>query len=418
MLISTEMDNISSSYCCDEFKVHVPEHTFLTDNLNYIINIPENISFCPMKRASALESQFVLNHSTFISVGEQRNIPPSPTPSEMRLNVHDLSQTTPEVKIQITADDNTEIAKGRLNRYTKNMSVTICRNLLSVAIPTAMREYVRRAVLPVLFKDIPHRFIPTMGGIAAGLPIALQLFAITRDICRGTQTPETLCARLTNILLVLGTGSALVATGGMAAATNALIAAIFVYVPLRDIAQYVVMLKDNNKNEFHFSPTVKSAVSYAGNQIAVDQGMEILSNALTPFMGPVVANMVGRAIMNTVGETGDELTYRGFSASQQKNPSLELSLHFRSLETISLETAIDQIANTLTSRACIFSASFSSAFAAPFGGVLNSMLVGVTMGSGYVPFIYAHAQKTAKNAKQVTLETQRLDDMEAGRLPH
>lgn len=417
MLIKNDLGYDFHGIYFDKNNVAALNSSLLAANLKHIINMPDDITV-GAKGINTPSSILSALHETVIVMPDEKPSPPSsPTPSEMLLNVYDLPRVLPDSAIQMPLDDDKDPRQDFLQRHAKNMGLTIGRNLVSVAIPTAMREYVRRAVLPALFKNTPRYLAPTIGGITAGLPVALQLFAIARDVYRGTQTAETLRARVANILLVMATGSALVASGGLSAAANALIAAVFVYVPFRDLAQYFVMLKDNNKSEFHFAPSWKSAASYAVNQLAVDQGMDILSNALTPLMGPVAANMLGRAIMNTAGETCDEFTCRGFMAQQQQNPGLKMSLNVRTTKQVSLESALDQIANTLTSRACIFSASFSTGYAMPFSGVLNSALVGATMGCGYVPFIYAHAQQSAKNQTQIARETQRMDDMEAGRLP-
>lgn len=280
-----------------------------------------------------------------------------------------------------------------LQRHIWNVETVVTRNLISVGVPTTAREYARRSVLPALFENLPMAARTTAGGVAAALPIVLQLAGVVRDIRAGTQTPESLRARIANIMLVAGTGAALTATGGLSAAANALIAAIFVYVPLRDFSQYFLLLQDNNDSSAKLGPTALSAAAYTGNQIAVDQGMEMLASALEPSMGALTANMVGRALINIGGETLDELTYRGLHAYSSSNPGLEFDLRFRARDKMTRETALDQVLNTLTGRASLFGAAFSGAYAAPIQGLLNSMVVGAILGAGYVPFIYGHAQK-------------------------
>lgn len=271
------------------------------------------------------------------------------------------------------------------HRHIKNIALVITRNLVSVGGPTVAREYVRHAVLPALFENIPQAARVSTGGIA-------------RDIHAGTQTPESLSARLANIALVAGSGAALAATGGLPAAANALIAAVFVYVPLRDLSQYFLQLEDNNGGNIHFGATALSAAAYTGNQFAVDQGMEMLTNRLEPVMGTLAANMLGRAIINIGGETLDELTNRGLHTYSSGNPGLELNLGLRSRDDRTHETALNQIFNTLAGRASLFSAAYSGAFAAPVQGLINSMVVGATLGAGYIPFVYGHTQRAAEES--------------------
>lgn len=278
-------------------------------------------------------------------------------------------------------------------RHVKNTGSILTRNAISVGIPTAAREYVRRSALPALFKRLPQAAQVSLAGVSVAIPVVLQLAAIVRDIKEGTQTPESLRSRLANIALVVGTGTALATTGGLSAAANALIAAVFVYVPIRDLSQYFLQLQDNNKGPLNIKATAFSATAYAGNQIAVDQGMDMLSDALEPVMGKLAANIVGRALVNIGGETLDELTSRGANAYVSNNAELKIDIDFRPRDEITRKTALDQICNTLASRASLFSAAFSGAYAVPVQGILNSMVVGGILGAGYIPFVYSHAQK-------------------------
>lgn len=289
------------------------------------------------------------------------------------------------------------LAAGSHNRFVQfleNTGLALARNLLTVGISTALREYVNRGLLRPLFEENPL-MAQMFGGAAIGFPLALQLFAIARDMRAGTQTPASLRARLANISLTGLSGAAVAATGGLSMAASALIAAVFVYVPARDLMQYFLRLGDNNSGKLHLCATSKTAALYAFNQIAVDRAMDMLSELLMPVLGnSVVANMLGRAIINIAGETGDELAFREFNAHAEGNQHLQFSLGFRRKDEISRQTALDCLCNTLASRASLFSASFSNGYAVPFGGILNSMVIGATLGAGYVPFIFTHAQKS------------------------
>lgn len=311
------------------------------------------------------------------------------------------SDDSPHITIEIPESELNTVAHREapeswhafFQRHIKNTGSILTRNAVSVGIPTAAREYVRRSALPALFTRLPQAAQVSLAGVGVAMPVVLQLAAIVRDIKEGTQTPESLRSRLANIALVVGTGTALATTGGLSAAANALIAAVFVYVPVRDFSQYFLQLQDNNKGPLNIKATAFSATAYAGNQIAVDQGMDMLSDTLEPVMGKLAANIVGRALVNIGGETLDELTSRGANAYVSNNAELKIDIDFRPRDEITRKTALDQICNTLASRASLFSAAFSGAYAVPVQGILNSMVVGGILGAGYIPFVYSHAQK-------------------------
>ena len=341
---------------------------------------------------------------------ENKNLPRSPTDlrqqnaessdTPCRQVVPSQSSDSPHTTIEIPESvlntaahsEASESWQAFFQRHVKNTGAILTRNAVSVGMPTAAREYVRRAALPALFETLPQAAQVSLAGVSIAMPAVLQLAAIARDIKEGTQTPETLRSRLANIALVVGTGTALAATGGLAVAANALIAAVFVYVPLREFSQYFLQLQDNNEGPLNIKATAFSAAVYAGNQIAVDQGMDMLSDALEPAMGKLAANIVSRALVNIGGETLDELTSRSANAYVSHNPELKIGIDFRPKDEITRKTALDQVCNTLASRASLFSASFSGAYAAPVQGILNSMVVGGILGAGYTPFVYSHAQ--------------------------
>jgi len=291
-----------------------------------------------------------------------------------------------------------------LQRHAKNIGKVLSRNMLSVAIPTAMREYMAKNILPLLLRNAPGTANIALAGIALAVPIALQLLGIARDLHAGTQTRASLSARLANIAMITGAGSALVATGGVAAAANALIAAVFVYVPIRDALQYFVKLGDNNKPSLNLSVCSKSAVVYTANQVLVSEGMDMLALALEPLLGKAAANMVGKALVNTAGEAADEITFRTLNASEQENPAVEYSLNIRPADEINLKTGTDLLMNTITARSSLFATTFAAANAVPYAGVLSSIVIGGALGAGYIPFFFCHAQKAPDP----------LDRMEAG----
>lgn len=294
-----------------------------------------------------------------------------------------------------------------LEQTAKNLGLSLGRNLLSVGIPTAAREYVRRGIGP----HIPDTALKAMGGVACGLPVALELIGLARECYNNTYTKESLTARIANILTVSAASTGLVVSGNFIAAAPTLIAAIFCYVPMRDAIQYFVQLSDNNDSGINGKATLGASTAYVANQTAVDQLITILSDALTPYVGSVSANVLGRAIANIAGESTDDMTNSGFNALAKKNDNLQFSLSFRAKEDMTLASALDQVFTTLAGRASLFTTGFAVAYTLPLSGILASAAVGLTLGLGYIPFVYSHDQKTVPQS-----DDQQIDSMELGQI--
>ncbi|MGL6001583.1 MAG: hypothetical protein ACRCZ4_05705, partial [Plesiomonas sp.] len=292
-----------------------------------------------------------------------------------------------------------------LEQTAKNLGLSLGRNLFSVGIPTAAREYVRRGIAP----HIPDTALKGMGGVACGLPVALELIGLARECHNKTYTKESITARVANILTVSAASAGLVVSGNFIAAAPTLIAAVFCYVPMRDAIQYFVQLSDNNSSGINGKATLGTSTAYVANQTAVDQLMTIVSDALAPYVGSVAANVLGRAIVNIAGESTDDMTNAGFNALAKKNDNLQFSLAFRDKENITLASALDQVFTTLAGRASLFTTGFAVAYTLPFSGVLASAAVGLTLGLGYIPFVYSHDQKKVPQSND-----QSIDSMERG----
>ena len=405
LLLIGDVQPLAKSYFSDLNNNNLAPNRGNADPSSIVIKMPENESWVHGKnsRNSHAMNIFTLsNSSAFPSRIAQVS------PQGMG---NDYSVIIPQQQDEVSqgggngwANQDLKNNMDALQQHASNIGKALSRNLLSVAIPTAMREYMAKNVLPVLLRNAPGTASIALAGIAIAAPIALQLLGIARDLHAGTQTRESLSARLANIALVTGAGSALVATGGVAAAANALIAAVFVYVPLRDALQYFLKLGDDNKPTLNLKVCSESAAVYTANQVLVSEGMTLLANALEPLLGKTVANMVGKALVNTVGETADEMTYRTFNSWEQKNPGVEFSLTIRPAEEVNVKTATDMLLNTIAARSALFATTFAAAGAAPFSGVLNSIVIGAALGAGYLPFFFNHAQSPADP----------LDLMEAG----
>ncbi|MGL5757281.1 hypothetical protein [Plesiomonas sp.] len=305
----------------------------------------------------------------------------------------------------------------------KNLGLSLGRNMFSVGIPTASREYLRRAVLP----STSAATLTYMGVAACGLPVALEMIKLIRECCNcdNASTKESLVARIANMSFVSASAIGLACSGGFLTAAPALIAATFCYVPMRDAIQYFVRLSDNNRGGIEASPTLKTAACYIANQTAVDQLMTALSDVLTPYLGGVAANVLGRAIANVAGECTDDMTYAIFNAISKENKNLNFSLTLRPKDQMTSESIINQVFTTVVARASLFTTSFASAYAVPFSGVAASLFGGAVLGVGYVPFIYAHHTATKDQIIEGQLEEvitdvssggERENQIEEGRL--
>lgn len=306
---------------------------------------------------------------------------------------------TPEIKITLSSekgdaasDINTETLQSLVQRHGKNISQALGQKLLSVGISTAVREYMTRRGFPALLQPLPASVSVSLGAFALATPIVLQLAGIARDTCNGRQTASSLGARLTNLALMTGAIAALSATVGIGVATNALLAAIFVYVPLRDIIQYFLPLRDNNPPGINLCASASTALLYSVNQTLVSEGMNVLSAALQPALDHDLAEVCGKALVNTVGETVDEITWRRLNAQCKQNSSLRLQWQVRKRHDINPQTLTDQLLNTIAARAALFGTSYSVSAATPLLPLLNSLVTGATLGASYLPFVYNHSQ--------------------------
>lgn len=318
---------------------------------------------------------------------------------------HDFP-AVPEIKITLSSEKGNAAShikvatlQSLIQRHGKNISQALGQKLLSVGISTAVREYMTRRGFPALLQPLPASVSVSLGAFALATPIVLQLAGIARDTCNGRQTASSLGARLTNLALMTGAIAALSATVGIGVATNALLAAIFVYVPLRDIIQYFLPLRDNNPPGINLCASASTALLYSVNQTLVSEGMNVLSAALLPALDHDLAEVCGKALVNTVGETVDEITWRRLNAQRKHNSSLRLQWQVRKRHDINPQTLTDQLLNTIAARAALFGTSYSVSAATPLLPLLNSLVTGATLGASYLPFVYNHSQSPADAEK-------------------
>ncbi|WP_455285561.1 hypothetical protein [Cupriavidus necator] len=280
-------------------------------------------------------------------------------------------------------------------RWANNVAAIVGRNVVSVGVPTFARELGRRGIAAPLLTAAGPTASYVSGSMAALLPLAYQLGGLYRDANAGTQTVASLSSRVANIMLLGSTFTALAATGHLVAAAPALLAANLIYTPLRDMLQYGLRLSDNNPG-LSLPATVVSAGLYGVNQTLVGQGMDMAASALRPYVGEMWSHALGRAAINVLGETADELSFRVMTSAMTNDQPLQITLAGRPRDEWTVGTALDQLLVTHAGRSTLFASAFSMAYAAQREGWAGHGVVGGTLAGGYVPFIYLHDRAPAR----------------------
>lgn len=363
-------------------------------------------------------------------------MPQSPVPPSLaRIDMMERGLPDPgSAGIIIPEDDPTW-----LRRQMGNAGAIAARNAVSVVIPTALREFIRRMVFNRLAEGGASL---AFGAIAGYLPCVLQAGGLYRDVQSHTYTRWTIAGRMACIILPGAGVTALIAVGGMGSSVAAALgAANFIYTPLRDIIQNYIRRDTNltlDEHERRISAAI-GAVAYVPNQMGVNEGMQYSADFLTPYLGSVGANVVARAGVNFLGECLDDTVSLGCTA-YFTGQQVRTHTRFSPPSEHTWGQVADRILNIHASRSALFSSTFSAAFLAglPAGGqsspgmsstmmpgtttswestppptpsydhtglLKESAAVGVTAGVGYFPFILSGEQTAPRHQM----------DLEAGR---
>ncbi len=340
-----------------------------------------------------------------------------------------------------------------LSRHGTNLALSATRNVASVAVPTYLRELSRRTIFQQMAQASTAAGV--VGAVVTGgvLPIGLQIAGLVRDNQNRTQTMLSVGSRVAQIMVTGSTLVALAATGGapaLAAAAPALMAANLVYTPLRDAVQYNLRLRDNtnssNERPMSTGATLIAAGAYVPNQIAVGYAMDRLSDALTPSttaggnsstalstseqpltafstseqplttsfattnkppgswnesLAKGLGNSLGRAIVNHVGETADDMVSRytqaGLNGTTDGNP-ISFSLDLRPASERTWNAVANHVSDYHASRSNLFASAFNTAYMVDaLGGnehVVNGA-VGAVLGMLYPTFVMSSSRPSA-----------------------
>lgn len=324
-------------------------------------------------------------------------------------------------------------ALSMLKNGMRNVGAVAARNLVSVLPQTAAREAVRAYLTPAL-AAAPAGVATAAGAVAAAAPIVQNFVGLVRDIQNGTSSRTRVISRTAMMVTTGGFLAASAATGTLAAAAPALVAANAIYTPLRDLVQYNVQLKDNNNNQrpANMKSVLGSAAAYGVNQGLVNEAMDQVAGAArgrfeaettvrsgvttdgtpqvstaaleahtnpsaslgvdVPSNGYVLARSAGFAAANFAGETLDELTLRGATALQQGNLSnLQISVGWRPQDERTWSAVADQAFTTNAARSTLFANAYMGAYAIPSPpGAASDAVVGSILGGLYTAFIKVH----------------------------
>lgn len=306
--------------------------------------------------------------------------------------------------IDVPEDVHNESCTDQAHRHRSNLLNVLLRNSLSVGMPTAWREFLRRKLLPELLSKAPGSVAPVLGVISIITPVALQLAGLVRDYRNGTATKKTVCARIAIILSETIPAAALISTGGLSAAAPALVAALFGYAFPRDVIQYFFRLKNTNSSDINIKTTVISAIAYGVNQTGVGFASAILAEKLKPFVGEACAYIISHTLINLIGETTDEIVSNTVKAYVEEKPALKISAHVRAREDVTMNTAADTILNTAASRGGLFMSVYSASSAVNIQEAKANILASSILAINYIPFFYTHAQKQRTLPPDVDIE--------------
>lgn len=250
--------------------------------------------------------------------------------------------------------------KNFLARQTLNARWIIERNAVSVAIPTFVREVMRRS----LFTQIPGGLASNLfGGFAGYLPVLMQGAGMYRDYINHTNTQYTVIGRTVAILITGSSVTCLIALGAMTpGAAAALAASNFVYTPLRDVIQNYIRREDNTDNRSLQFAMWPGSIFCGINQSAINLGMHSLSHVLSAYMPEYVANGIGRAAVNLAGETLSDLTLLNLQAAFE-GTGLEVERsRFSPPSEHSWDETLNRGLNTHASRSSMLSSVVASAY--------------------------------------------------------
>ena len=288
----------------------------------------------------------------------------------------------------------------RLARYSNNTGSILKRNVLSVAVSTAIRESIMSNTVSDFFAgNISDETRKIIYYLLIATPLILQILGFFRDYCNDGLNIAVFLARISNVIFVAATAIFLWYSGNLGDAALSQMAGL-TYVLLRDFTQFFYSLTDNTSGDISFTNVLMSSAAYVGIQTAVNYGMGACSN---DALG-LPAGIFSRMAINLGGETLDESIYRGLNSLDARNPPLDVRVARRHKKNITGKAVLDQTLNTLASRSALISSAYSVSRALPLGQRFANEIVGGVMGGAYPGFIYAHNQtKTEPTSREIEM---------------
>jgi hypothetical protein len=304
-----------------------------------------------------------------------------------------------------------------LSRQVGNAGTIAVRNAVSVVVPTAVREFLRRYAFNRIAEGGASL---ALGSVAGYFPCVLEAAGLYHDVNTHTYTRWTIAGRIACIILPGAGVTTLIALGAMSgSAAAALAAANFVYTPLRDITQNYIRREDNLEADERcqrFSAMI-SSMAYIPNQFAVNEAMQYMTNALSPTAGTLGANIAARSMVNFLGECVDDAVALG-SASYFTGREVETHVRLSPPSRHTWNEVTSRILNVHAGRSALFSAVLGAAYTSDFStaprirnshsSLANeSAAVGITAGVAYLPYVLTLGQSARREY-----------DLESGSVEH
>lgn len=322
------------------------------------------------------------------------------------------------------ADNSTSTTAGR---HACNVANVVTRNVASVMAPTFLRQGISYGVASLLQTN--NASLATQYALsitAASLPLLLNAVGFAVDNWQGTATQKSQICRALNI--AIGTGAIITAGAtGVLPGLAAPLIAFNSYCMMRDITQAFLKLKDDTKG---MDPETAraSAACFAGNQTLVGIGMDVLGSpsgagaiASATEYSATVCNDLIRSVINTCGETVDDLTIRGIQNHREGQP---MQIKFEtSLPTSedAIKIATRQLAGrTSTFNTAVLISAAVSTITDQLGGLAGiaagNAVTGAVIGGEYLLFMDTVTSQKDRQPQVTDYRTVAQEDEPSGPL--
>jgi len=240
---------------------------------------------------------------------------------------------------RVNANEDFESTPAKVLASVANVAM---RNAAAVFVPTLLRQLLSYGIEAGFKKTGASDTLKTALGVAVPtLAVGALVLGAIRDRAAGTHTKTSERSRAIMGTTIAATGIATAATGAMAKpGVASLMLAFTAYTVMRDLVVQS-RLRMGNANTVGQVPDAKQfaliSVGYGIDQGLVNLGMNMLASpsgpkALNDGVGIQPGNALKRAVLNMVGEIGEDLMFQSIPAIRsrmdpnQESHALQLSI--------------------------------------------------------------------------------------------